>query len=67
MPRDKINDQIEITLEGVNLTDEFNDQFISSQRNSVVVYNHTGREVLAGDSLAAGKTVVLVAKPDKAP
>ena len=44
----KITDQIEITLEGVNLTDEFNDQFISSQRNSVVVYNHTGREFLAG-------------------
>lgn len=44
----KINDQIEITLEGVNLTDEFNDQFISRARNSVVVYNHTGREFLAG-------------------
>jgi iron complex outermembrane recepter protein len=44
----KINDQIEITLEGVNLTDEFNDQFISRARNSVVVYNHTGREYLAG-------------------
>ena len=44
----KINDQIEITLEGVNLTDEFNDQFISRARNSVVVYNHTGREILAG-------------------
>lgn len=44
----KINDHIELTLEGVNLTDEFNDQFISRARNSVVVYNHTGREVLAG-------------------
>ncbi|MBK9003913.1 MAG: TonB-dependent receptor [Sphingomonadales bacterium] len=44
----KITDQIEITLEGVNLTDEFNDQFISRARNSVVVYNHTGREYLVG-------------------
>jgi iron complex outermembrane recepter protein len=44
----KITDQIEITLEGVNLTDEFNDQFISRARNSVVVYNHTGREYLIG-------------------
>lgn len=44
----KINDRIEVTLEGVNLTDEFNDQFISRQRNSVVVYNHTGREYLLG-------------------
>ena len=46
--RYKINDRFELTLEGVNLTDEFNDQFISRDRNSVVVYNHTGREFLAG-------------------
>jgi len=44
----KLTDQIEVTLEGVNLTDEFNDQFISRARDSVVVYNHTGREFLAG-------------------
>ena len=44
----KINDVFELTLEGVNLTDEYNDQFISRDRNSAVVYNHTGREVLAG-------------------
>jgi len=44
----KITDQIEVTLEGVNLTDEFNDQFISSTRNSPVVYTHTGREFLLG-------------------
>lgn len=44
----KINDKIELTLEGVNLTDEANDQFISRARNSAVVYNHTGREFLAG-------------------
>lgn len=46
--RYKINDRFELTLEGVNLTDEFNDQFISRARDSVVVYNHTGREFLAG-------------------
>ncbi|HMO74751.1 MAG TPA: TonB-dependent receptor [Sphingopyxis sp.] len=46
--RYKINNWLEVTLEGVNLTDEFNDQFISRARNSVVVYNHTGREFLAG-------------------
>ena len=44
----KISDHFEITLEGVNLTDEFNDQFISRARNSVVVFNHTGREFFAG-------------------
>jgi len=44
----KINDQLEVTLEGVNLTNEANDQFISRARNSSVVYNVTGREVLFG-------------------
>ena len=44
----KLTKNIELTLEGVNLTDEVNDQFISRARNSVVVYNHTGREFLFG-------------------
>jgi TonB-dependent receptor len=43
-----LNENISFTLEGVNLTDQVNDQFISRDRNSVVVYNHTGREILAG-------------------
>jgi TonB-dependent receptor len=44
----KVNDKLEITLEGVNLTNEENDQFVSRARNSVVVNNVTGREFLAG-------------------
>jgi iron complex outermembrane receptor protein len=44
----KINDKLELTLEGLNLTNEANDQFISRARNSVVVNNVTGREYLAG-------------------
>lgn len=44
----KVTDKLEVTLEGVNLTNEENDQFISRLRNSVVVNNVTGREVLAG-------------------
>jgi len=44
----KWNDKLEFTLEGVNLTNEPNDQFISRARNSVVVNNVTGREYLAG-------------------
>ena len=44
----KINPNLEVTLEGVNLTNEVNDQFISRARNSSVVYNVTGREFLAG-------------------
>jgi len=44
----KWNEHLEFTLEGVNLTNEPNDQFISRARNSVVVNNVTGREFLAG-------------------
>lgn len=44
----KINDKLEITLEGINLTNEPNDQFISRARNSAVVYHVTGREFMAG-------------------
>lgn len=44
----KINDRLEATLEGVNLTNQENDQFISRARDSVVVSNVTGREVLLG-------------------
>ncbi|WP_223149366.1 TonB-dependent receptor [Pseudoduganella aquatica] len=44
----KVNDKLDLTLEGVNLTNEPNDQFVSRARNSVVVNNVTGREFLAG-------------------
>ncbi len=44
----RVNKNLEVTLEGVNLTNEANDQFISRQRDSVVVHNVTGREVLFG-------------------
>ena len=44
----KVTPNLELTLEGVNLTNEVNDQFISRARNSSVVYNVTGREFLAG-------------------
>ncbi len=44
----KWNDQLEFTLEGVNLTNRANDQFISRARNSVVVNHVTGREYLVG-------------------
>jgi iron complex outermembrane receptor protein len=39
---------VQFVLEGVNLTNEFNDQFISRARNSPVVYNVTGREYMVG-------------------
>lgn len=44
----KITPNIELVLEGVNLTNEPNDQFISRARNSAVVYSVTGREYLFG-------------------
>ena len=44
----KLSKALDITLEGVNLTNEANDQFISRARNSAVVNHVTGREVLIG-------------------
>ncbi len=44
----KIDKNFEVVLEGVNLTNQANDQFISRARNSSVVYHVTGREFLAG-------------------
>jgi iron complex outermembrane recepter protein len=44
----RVTPNVQLTLEGVNLTNEPNDQFISRARNSAVVYSVTGREFLAG-------------------
>ncbi|MFC5459308.1 TonB-dependent receptor [Massilia niabensis] len=44
----KWNDNLEFTFEGVNLTNEKNDQFVSRARNSVLVNHVTGREFLVG-------------------
>ncbi|APV51138.1 hypothetical protein BWI17_16475 [Betaproteobacteria bacterium GR16-43] len=44
----QLTPNIQLVLEGVNLTNEVNDQFISRDRNSAVVYTQTGREYLAG-------------------
>jgi len=44
----KVTPQLDVTLEGVNLTNQPNDQFISRARDSVVVNNVTGREYLIG-------------------
>ncbi len=42
-----LNDHFKLTLEGVNLTDEYQDQYVDS-RNLLNVYHHTGREFLLG-------------------
>ncbi|MDO8914152.1 MAG: TonB-dependent receptor [Phenylobacterium sp.] len=42
-----LNDHLKFTLEGVNLTDEFQDQFNGTQ-DLMNFYHHTGREYLIG-------------------
>ena len=42
-----MNSHFKITLEGINLTDEHQDQFVDS-RDMLSVYHHTGRELLFG-------------------
>jgi hypothetical protein len=44
------NDHLTISLEGLNLTDEANDQFIDTMTNRTMVYTHThtGRQVFIG-------------------
>lgn len=42
-----VTDQVKLTFEGVNLTDQYQDQYIEPG-NLLSVYHHTGREFLAG-------------------
>jgi TonB-dependent receptor len=44
----KLNQHWEFTLEGVNLTDEINDQYVDSNGDRVNVANYTGRQFLLG-------------------
>ncbi|HEY6123520.1 MAG TPA: TonB-dependent receptor [Steroidobacteraceae bacterium] len=44
----EVNEHLTISLEGLNLTDEANDQFTDTDANRVVVYTHTGRQVFVG-------------------
>ena len=43
-----ITDSFTVSLEGLNLTDEVNDQFIDTHANRDVVYTHTGRQFFLG-------------------
>jgi len=43
-----INDKFTVSFEALNLTDEFNDQFIDTSSNRLVVYTHTGRQYFLG-------------------
>jgi TonB-dependent receptor len=42
------NNQLTFTLEGINLTDEFSDQWVDSLGDRLSVYHHTGRQYFVG-------------------
>ncbi len=44
----KLNDRIEFTLEGINLNNEWNDQWVDSNGDRVNVYHQTGRVYILG-------------------
>jgi len=44
----KVNDHLEFTFEGINLTDEYNDQWVDSVGDRVSVYHHVGRTYMFG-------------------
>jgi iron complex outermembrane receptor protein len=44
----RINENLTLTAEAINLTDEFNDQFVDRTRNSPSVVHHTGRQFYIG-------------------
>lgn len=44
----KMNDKVEFTLEGLNLTNEWNDQWVDSAGDRVNVYHQTGRVYILG-------------------
>ena len=42
-----ITENLRVSVEGINLTDEFNDQYVDAS-NRLNVYSHTGRQFFAG-------------------
>ncbi|MFC5343223.1 TonB-dependent receptor [Brevundimonas staleyi] len=42
-----ITEKLKVSIEGINLTDEFNDQYVDAS-NRLNVYSHTGRQFFAG-------------------
>ena len=44
----KVTDNVTLTLEAVNLTDVYTDQYIDSQADRLSTYHHTGRQLYVG-------------------
>ena len=43
-----VNDHFTVTLEALNLTDEFQDQWVDSVGNRLSYYHHQGRQYFLG-------------------
>jgi iron complex outermembrane receptor protein len=43
-----VNPHLKFTLEGINLTDQYENEFNDTSRDLSYYYHHTGREILAG-------------------
>lgn len=43
-----INENFSVSLEGLNLTDEWSDLWLDSERNMPIAYTHTGRQYMVG-------------------
>jgi iron complex outermembrane receptor protein len=43
-----VTDHFRVSLEGVNLTDQYENEFNDTSRNLVYYYHHTGRQILLG-------------------
>jgi iron complex outermembrane receptor protein len=46
--RYKINDMVEVSLEGTNLTDAYRDRYVDTPTNRIYEYNHFGRTISIG-------------------
>ena len=44
----KVSEHVELTFEGINLTDEFSDQWVDSDADRSSVYHHVGRTYMVG-------------------
>jgi outer membrane receptor protein involved in Fe transport len=44
----KVTENVTLTLEAINLTDEYVDQYIDSAADRLSVFHHTGRQFYLG-------------------
>lgn len=44
----ELNDRVSVSFEAINLTDQFDERWINSQRQNNLNYEHTGRDIIIG-------------------